>query len=149
MTIVGACVFCDIVAGTAPARRVFEDETVVAFLDIRPISRGHVLVVPRAHAARLEELAPDDGAAMFRVGQRLARALARSDLTPDGAHLVLNDGRAAFQTVDHAHLHVLPRWNGDRLRLAAGLLRRRPDDPDAVAALIRAGLDRLEAEDPR
>ena len=94
MTTVGACVFCDIVAGTAPARRVFEDETVVAFLDIRPISRGHVLVVPRAHAARLEELAPDDGAAMFRVGQRLARALARSDHTPDGAHLVLNDGRS-------------------------------------------------------
>lgn len=149
MTIVGECVFCDIVAGTAPARRVFEDGTVVAFLDIRPISRGHVLVVPRAHAARLEDLDPGDGAAMFRIGQHLSRALTRSDLAPDGTHLVLNDGRAAFQTVDHAHLHVLPRWSGDKLRLATGLVRRRPHDPDATAALIRAGLDRLEAEDPR
>lgn len=149
MTIVRTCVFCDIVTGTAPATRVFEDETVVAFLDIRPISRGHLLVVPRTHAARLEELDPGDGAAMFRVGQHLSRALARSDLAPDGANLVFNDGRAAFQTVDHAHLHVLPRWSGDRLRLAAGLVRRRPHDPDAIAAMIRAGLDRLEAEDQR
>lgn len=149
MTNVGTCVFCDIVAGAAPATPVFEDENVVAFLDIRPITRGHTLVVPRAHAARLEDLDPDDGAAMFRTAQHLSRALARSDLAPDGAHLVLNDGRAAFQTVAHAHLHVLPRWSGDRLRLAAGLVRRRPHDPDAIAALIKAGLDRLEAEDPR
>lgn len=143
------CVFCDIATGAAPATRVFEDETVVAFLDIRPLARGHTLVVPRTHAARLDDLAPADGAAMFHTAQRLSRALTRSDLAPDGTNLVLNDGRAAFQSVGHAHLHVLPRWRGDTVRLAARLVRRRPHDPDAIAAQIRTGLDRLEAEDPR
>ena len=135
--------------GAAPATRVFEDETVVAFLDVRPLARGHTLVVPRTHAARLDQLAPADGAAMFRTAQRLSRALTRSDLAPDGTNLVLNDGRAAFQTVGHAHLHVLPRWRGDTVLLAARLVRRRPHAPDAIAAQIRTGLDRLEAEDPR
>ncbi|MEE2033855.1 HIT family protein [Rhodococcus chondri] len=142
-----SCVFCAIAEGTAPAARVYENDDVVAFLDIRPIARGHTLVVPRTHAPRLEDLDPAHSAAMFRTGQRLARALARSDLAPDGTHLVLNDGRAAFQTVFHSHLHVLPRWRGDRLRVGLGLVRRRPHDPEATAAAIRAGLDRLATEE--
>lgn len=139
--------FCAIVDGTAPAVRVLEDDDVVAFLDIRPVARGHTLVVPRTHAARLEDLDPAAGAAMFRAGQRIARALARSELSTDGTNLVLNDGRAAFQTVFHAHLHVVPRWSGDRLRLGVGLLRRQSHDPESTAALIRDGLDRLTAEE--
>lgn len=141
------CVFCAIVGGTAPGTRVYEDDTVVAFLDIRPIARGHTLVVPRKHAERLEDLDPDDGAAMFRAGHRIARAMARSDLATDGTNLVLNDGRAAFQTVFHPHLHVLPRWKGDRVRMGIGLVRRRPHDPESTAAMIRAGLEHLTSEE--
>jgi diadenosine tetraphosphate (Ap4A) HIT family hydrolase len=103
--------------------------------------------VPRVHAPRLDDLDPGHGAALFRAGQRIARGMQRSDLAADGANLVFNDGRSAFQTVFHAHLHVLPRRRGDKLRLAAGLLRRRPHDPEATGAAIRAGLARLEAED--
>ncbi|MEU5843108.1 HIT family protein [Rhodococcus sp. NPDC047139] len=142
-----SCVFCAIVEGSGPAARVYEDDDVVAFLDVRPIARGHTLVVPRVHAARLEDLDPSAGAAVFRAGQRIARAMSRSELATDGTNLVLNDGRAAFQTVFHAHLHVLPRWEGDRVRMGIGLIRRRPHDPETTAALIRAGLDRLTSEE--
>ena len=143
----GSCVFCDIVAGSARAARVYEDDDVVAFLDARPVAQGHVLVVPREHGSRLENLDPELGASMFRVGHRLARALSRSDLTTDGTNLVVNDGRAAFQAVFHTHLHVIPRRKGDRIRLGVGLVRRRAQNPDATAAAIRAGLDRLASEE--
>ena len=143
----GSCVFCDIVAGSARAARVYEDDDVVTFLDARPVARGHVLVVPREHVSRLENLEPELGASMFRAGHRLSRALSRSDLTTDGTNLVLNDGRAAFQAVFHTHLHVIPRRKGDRIRLGVGLVRRRAQNPDATAAAIRAGLDRLASEE--
>jgi len=141
------CVFCAIAAGAAPSALVYRDPHVVAFLDIHPVARGHTLVVPRTHADRLEDLDPDAGAAMFRVAQRLGRAITRSNLRADGSNLVVNDGRAAFQTVFHVHLHVIPRWERDRVRLATGLLRRRLRDPDTVADAIRTGLDRLTTEE--
>ncbi|WP_054715680.1 HIT family protein [Rhodococcus sp. SMB37] len=142
-----SCVFCAIAGGAAPAALVYEDNHVVAFLDIRPLARGHLLVVPRTHSERLEDLDPAHGASMFKAGQRLARALARSDLATDGANLVVNDGRAAFQTVFHTHLHIIPRWNGDRFRLGVGVLRRKHRAPESTAAAIRAGLDRLSTEE--
>ncbi|MFE7717863.1 HIT family protein [Nocardia rhizosphaerihabitans] len=143
------CVFCRIVAGTAPATKVYEDDAVCAFLDIRPITRGHTLVVPKQHATELDDLDPELGATIFRTGHRLARALRRSGLASDGANLVLNDGTAAFQTVGHVHLHVVPRKHGDKLSFAKGFLLRRPHEPNATAAAIRAGitaLDQSEAE---
>lgn len=141
---VNDCAFCGIVAGTAPATKVYEDETLCAFLDIRPITRGHTLVVPKRHAAELTDLDPDLGATMFRAGHRLARAMRRGGLAADGAHLVVNDGRAAFQTVGHVHLHVIPRRDGDKLGLVKGLLLCRPHDPASTAAAIQAGLAALE-----
>ncbi|WP_199742801.1 HIT family protein [Nocardia stercoris] len=137
-----ACIFCAIVAGTAPATVVHEDEHLIAFLDIRPITRGHTLIVPKRHATNLDDLTPADSARIFAFGHRLARALRRGELHADGANLVLNDGSAAFQTVHHVHLHVVPRRRGDTLGFAAGFLLRRPHDPIATAAAIRAGLDR-------
>ncbi|MGN5239486.1 MULTISPECIES: HIT domain-containing protein [unclassified Rhodococcus (in: high G+C Gram-positive bacteria)] len=142
-----SCVFCDIAGGAAPAALVYQDDHVVAFLDIRPLARGHLLVVPRAHSDRLEDLDPVHAASMFQAGQRMARALSRSDLATDGANLVVNDGRAAFQTVFHMHLHVIPRWNGDRFRLGVGVLRRKHRHPESTAAAIRVGLDRLSKEE--
>ncbi|MEU1985466.1 HIT family protein [Nocardia sp. NPDC019395] len=138
------CVFCRIVAGTAPAHRVYEDDTVCAFLDIRPITRGHTLVIPKRHATDLSELDTEAGAELFRIGHRIARAVQGPDFAADGANLLINDGKAAFQTVGHVHLHVLPRKHGDKFRFASGLLLRRPNEPERVAAALRAGLAALD-----
>jgi histidine triad (HIT) family protein len=140
------CVFCRIVAGDAPATKVYEDDTLCAFLDIRPIARGHTLVIPKRHAAELADLDAELGAHVFRAGHRLALAIRRSSLAADGANLVLNDGTAAFQTVPHVHLHVIPRRHGDTLSFAKGFLLRRPHDLPATAAAIRSGIAALDTE---
>ena len=139
------CVFCQIVDGSAPARKVYEDDAVVGFLDIKPVSRGHTLIGPRTHSAGLADLAPDDGAALMRAGQVVAAALrttplTRDDSPADGVNLVVNDGKAAFQTVFHTHLHVIPRHRGDKLRMARSLLVRRDKTPDVTAATVRAAV---------
>ncbi|EOM74891.1 HIT family protein [Rhodococcus rhodnii] len=134
------CPFCAIVHSGAPATRVFEDERTVAFLDIRPLARGHTLVVPRAHASGLHELTGDDAAAVFATAQRLAAAMRSGPIAADGVHLVVNDGRAAMQTVFHAHMHVVPRHRGDKISLAAGIATRRRHDAEQAGADVRAGL---------
>lgn len=132
------CVFCQIVAGTAPASVVYGDADVLAFMDIAPFTSGHLLVVPRRHASYLADLDERDGARVFQVAQRLAGALRRSGLRCDGVNLFLADGAAAFQEVFHVHLHVIPRWVGDGFRL-----RARPEHPsrerldDTAAAVVR------------
>lgn len=134
------CVFCDIVDGHAPATVVHETDTVLAFLDIRPVTRGHTLVIPKTHSSGLAELDPAVGADVFATGQTLAAAMRRSTIAADGVNLAMNDGRAAFQTVFHSHLHVVPRHHGDKVRFIAGFLTRRQSEPEATAAAIRAAL---------
>ncbi|GAA1480329.1 HIT family protein [Gordonia sinesedis] len=136
-----SCVFCEIVAGSAPARKVYSDDTVVGFLDIRPVTRGHTLLVPRTHSSGLADLDPQAGADLFTAGQRVASAMKSSALRADGVNLAVNDGRSAFQTVFHTHLHVVPRRTGDRLRFATGLVLRRDPNPDETAAILRAALE--------
>ncbi len=137
------CVFCEIIAGRAESSLVYEDEHVVAFMDIQPLTRGHVLVVPRSHADCLEALDEDLGARLFRAGHRLARALRRSGLPCEGVNLFLADGEAAFQEVFHVHLHVLPRTAGDGFRINAA--RYRPDrgELDLAAGKVREGMRAL------
>lgn len=132
-----SCVFCAIVAGNAPSHQVYEDEHTLGFLDIRPVTRGHTLVVPKAHAQDLTDLPPDAAATMMTVGQRIANAIRRSELRSDGTNLALNDGQVAFQTVMHAHLHVVPRHSGDKLSFAKGFVVRRDPDLAATARIIR------------
>jgi len=114
-----ACIFCRIGRGEAPASIVYRDADVIAFMDIRPVNPGHVLVVPIAHAGSLADLAEHDGQPMFSAAQRLAGAVRRSGARCDGVNLYLADGVAAGQEVFHVHLHVLPRFAGDGIRLAA------------------------------
>src|SRR5512142_2340162 len=121
-----ACVFCAIVAGTASAEVVYEDAQTLAFLDIAPLARGHVLVVPREHVGALWELADDLAAAVMRTTVRLAGAVDAA-FDPDGINLFHSTGAAAGQTVFHLHLHVVPRWRGDRFR--PPLVPDRPPDP--------------------
>lgn len=144
---VSGCIFCRVVAGTAPATKIYEDDILLAFLDIRPITRGHTLVIPKWHASDLDDLNPALGAQLFAFGHRLAKAMRRSELAADGANLLINDGKAAFQTVHHVHLHVVPRRDGDMLTFAKGFVMRRPHDRESTAAAIRAGLDRLAKEE--
>ena len=106
------CVFCRIIARTLPASFVAEDETAVAFMDLRQAVPGHVLVVPRRHAPTIYDLAPDDGAAVIHLAIRVARGL-RHVLAPAGLNLWQSNGAIAGQEVDHFHLHLQPREAGD------------------------------------
>lgn len=137
------CVFCDIVAGTAPAHIVYSDDEVVAFLDISPITAGHTLIVPRQHSAGLADLDPMIGGRIFAAGQRIAAAMRAGAISADGVNLAMNDGRAAFQTVFHSHLHVVPRHSGDKFSFAKGFLTRRARDLESVAAMLREALEVL------
>jgi histidine triad (HIT) family protein len=114
-----SCVFCAIVAGRSEASLVREDEDVIAFMDVRPVTTGHLLVVPRKHAESLETLDEDLGARLFRVAHRLAGTLRRSGLPCDGVNIFVADGTVAGQEVFHVHLHVVPRTAGDGFAVRA------------------------------
>ena len=124
------CIFCKIVAGELPSQRVDEDERTVAFMDINPATRGHALVVPRRHSIDLLEIEPDDLEATMVAAQRLARHM-HDRLSPDGINLLNSCGSAAWQTVFHFHIHVIPRYAGDPLRLP---WTPGPGDPEEIAA---------------
>lgn len=108
------CVFCAIVAGTAPASLVYEDELALAFVDLRQAVSGHVLIVPRAHVPDIYALDEELAAHLMRLAVRIARALA-ADGRPDGLSLWQSNGAAAMQEVPHFHLHVHPRRHDDGL----------------------------------
>jgi len=110
------CVFCKIIAGELPAQIVDEDERTIAFMDLSPATRGHALVIPRHHARDLLEIDPENLAASILAAQRLARRITER-LGADGVNIFNMCGAAAWQTVLHVHLHVIPRYQDDPLRL--------------------------------
>lgn len=110
----GNCIFCLIAAGEAPAHRVYEDDRVFAIMDIFPWNQGHTLVIPRTHAATIFDISSEDAAAVAEAARRLAPAI-REAVGAEGLNLVQSNGRAAWQQVDHFHLHLIPRWADDGL----------------------------------
>lgn len=110
------CLFCQIVARELPAEIIDEDERTVTFMDIQPATRGHALVIPRRHVRDLLEIDPADLSATMLAAQRLA-AKARERLGAQGVNLLNSCGTAAWQTVPHFHVHVIPRYEDDPLRL--------------------------------
>lgn len=140
-----SCVFCAIVAGEAPAIRIYEDDDYLGILDIRPFTRGHTLVIPKRHSVDLTDTPPESVAAMAVIGQRIARAARQSGLHADGNNIVINDGKAAFQSVFHIHLHVVPRQAGDKLSFVKGMMVRRDPDREESGRLLRAALAELDA----
>jgi diadenosine tetraphosphate (Ap4A) HIT family hydrolase len=138
-----SCVFCVIVAGEAPAVRIYEDDGYLAILDIRPFTRGHTLVLPKQHTVDLTDTPAKTMADMVAIGQRIARA-ARATEIADATNIAINDGRAAFQSVFHIHLHVLPRRNGDKLSVAKGMLLRRDRDRETTGQMLRDALARID-----
>ena len=106
------CIFCKIIAGEIPSAKVYEDEFVYAFLDISPINKGHVLVIPKEHHESVAAVNEETVGRLMKVGSRIGIALKR-ELDADAYNLHLADGTAAGQVVMHAHLHIVPRWIED------------------------------------
>ncbi len=127
------CIFCKILAGELPARIVDEDARTIAFMDINPATRGHALVIPRVHAPDLLSIEPSELAATAAAAQRLA-IRAKDRLKADGVNVINSCGAAAWQTVFHFHLHVIPRYQGDPLRLPWLPV---PGDPVEIAAAAK------------
>ncbi len=134
------CVFCEIVAGAAPAVRVYEDDDYLGFLDIRPFTRGHTLVIPKRHSVDLTDTPAPTLAGLLTVGQRIAHASRSSGLAATGNNIAINDGRSAFQSVFHIHLHVIPRRDGDKVSFVKGVLLRRDPDRESTGRLLREAL---------
>ena len=109
---VSDCVFCKMVAGQIPVTKIYEDEVVLSFLDIGPLSDGHTLVIPKQHFERLHDC---PGELLGQVGSylgRIAKAVSAA-MNSDGYNVLCNNGRAAGQLVEHLHFHIIPRNTGD------------------------------------
>ncbi|MEZ4401352.1 MAG: HIT domain-containing protein [Kofleriaceae bacterium] len=131
-----ACIFCQIIVGAAPASHVAATDRAIAFMDIRPWRRGHLLVVPRVHGQRVGDHAAPDLTAVFALATQLDAAVRASGIPCDDVNLLVNDGPAAGQTVFHLHVHVVPRVRGDLWR-AVAIGPRRLFPPAARAQLDR------------
>jgi histidine triad (HIT) family protein len=130
------CIFCKIVAGEMPSHKLDEDEHTYSFLDINPAIRGHALVIPRRHSADLLDIDEDDLRHTIAAAQRLTAKMEKA-LKPDGFNLLNACRPAAWQTVFHFHLHVIPRYSDDPLKLPWIPRGAEPEEIAATAALIR------------
>jgi histidine triad (HIT) family protein len=130
------CLFCGIIAGSIPSQTIDSDEKTVAFMDIAPATPGHALVVPRAHSADLMEIEAEDLTATILASQRLAKRM-KDVLGADGINLINACGAAAWQTVFHFHIHVIPRYEDDPLKLPWIPAEGDPDQIAEVAARLR------------
>lgn len=133
------CVFCKIVSGEIPSTRLYEDARTLAFMDINPLNDGHCLVVTRAHAATLFDAAEADLQAVIATARRMATAI-REALKPEGLNMLQANGPAAFQSVPHFHLHLVPRWSGDGKGFDWKLVPGDRERIQATAEKIRAAL---------
>ena len=135
-----SCVFCDIVSGKAPSSIIYQDDIVIAFLDINPINPGHTLVVPKAHYAYLNDMDELTGMHLFKITMRTAQAIRTSGVNCTGINLFLADGEVAFQEIFHAHMHILPRFESDSFKISADWDSRPPRrELDQIAEKIRKG----------
>jgi histidine triad (HIT) family protein len=111
------CIFCKIVSNEIPTVKVYEDDRVLAFMDINPLSEGHLLIIPKAHAATIHEIAEADFLAVMSATRKLAAAVKKA-LNPEGINLLQLNGKAANQVVPHLHVHIVPRWSGDGITIS-------------------------------
>ena len=128
------CTFCRIIAGELPAQIIDQDERTLSFMDINPATRGHTLVIPKRHVRDLLEIGTTDLEATVLAAQRVASKMP-DRLGADGVNLLNSCGRAAWQVVFHFHIHVIPRYQGDPLRLP---WRHAAGDPEEIAQAAEA-----------
>lgn len=134
------CIFCRIIEGKVPSAKVYEDGKVIIFLDIMPASKGHCLVVPKKHAQTLIEMGEDDLIATMKAAKKIARALSLS-FGNGSFNIVMNNGKEAGQIVNHAHIHIIPRFRKDRLRLKWSHLKYEGDEIKEYAEKIKKFID--------
>jgi histidine triad (HIT) family protein len=134
------CIFCAIASGDADRSLVHEDDVLVVVMDIEPVNPGHALVLPKLHARCLAELGDSAAAGLFVAASRTAAALRGSSVRCEGVNLIVADGEAAGQDVDHVHVHVIPRFEGDPFRVEreGGWERRPRAELDEVACSLRS-----------
>lgn len=125
------CLFCKIVAGEIPAHKIDEDDRTLAFMDINPWTRGHALVIPKEHSRNIYDVPANDLAATVATSQRVAQR-ARDRLGAEGVNLLQSSEPVAMQTVFHTHIHVIPRYGDDGLRMPA---HPQPADQEELAQL--------------
>ncbi len=136
----GECAFCEIIRGTAPASFTYQDDSVVAFMDVQPITQGHMLVVPREHGVLMNEINETAAMRTFRVARKLG-AVVRQSLGATGVNLLVMDGETAYQDVPHFHVHVVPRYPKDGFGFTFPNTYEHPPARatlDAIAQHIRA-----------
>jgi histidine triad (HIT) family protein len=144
-----ACVFCQIAAGESPVSVFYEDDVVLGFMTIGPVTTGHAMVIPKQHFAYLGEMDEATGRHLWTVTQHTAEALRHSGVRCEGVNLFLADGEAAFQEIFHVHMHVFPRYKGDPFKLTADWSIHPPrEELDQIARQIRTAYDRLWASRP-
>ena len=133
------CIFCKMAAGEVPVAKIYEDDVVLAFLDIGPVSDGHTLVIPKQHCENLHSC-PDEllGRLCSRLG-KIAKAVAAA-MNSDGYNLLCNNGRAAGQIVAHLHFHIIPRNTGDAVFNRWPAYKYQNGRIEAIAADIRKNL---------
>lgn len=140
MKIDSDCIFCKIVAGAIPCSKVYEDDDCLAFMDIMPLSKGHLLVIPKEHFGNILEIEPELYGRLHAVIGKLARAT-QTALKPDGLNVQQLNGKAANQVVPHLHIHLVPRWEGDGITISAwDPVNGDMEEINAVAEQIRAEL---------
>lgn len=120
------CVFCRIIKRELPASFIYEDDICISFLDIHPMTEGHVLIIPKDHRMRFTQLDEATAAHMFKVGHKILTAIEKSEIKNEGANIFLSDGPVAGQDVMHTHLHIGPRKKGDGQKV--GFLHLEPDE---------------------
>jgi histidine triad (HIT) family protein len=136
MAVEGDCIFCKVLSGEIPSERVDEDEHTIAIMDIKPWTRGHALVIPKAHSKDLLEISDEDLARTAQAAKRLARRMTER-LGCDGVNLINSCGAAAWQTIFHFHIHVIPRYEDDPLQLPTQPRDASRDDLAQVAGELR------------
>lgn len=134
-----ACVLCEIVAGRLPASITYEDDRALGLLDICPVTPGHMLVIPKIHAAYVADMDEEAGTHLFEISMRMAAALRASGLHCEGVNWFLAGGEAAGQEVFHVHLHIFARFRGDGFRLVMDRSTPAREELNAIAAKIRTG----------
>jgi histidine triad (HIT) family protein len=138
-----SCIFCQIIANESPVSKIYEDDTLLAFMDIQPVNKGHVLIIPKQHEELITALDDQTLGRMMVLANKINKAIRRSAVRCEGINLFLADGEAAGQEVFHAHLHIIPRFSKDGFGFVfpEGYTSRPPrEELDRVAENIQAVL---------
>ncbi|MGD9817583.1 MAG: HIT family protein [Desulfomonilaceae bacterium] len=135
-----SCIFCKIVEGFIPCIKVYEDDRLLAFMDINPLNTGHTLVIPKEHFENIFEIPAEDYGSLSSVASKIASAIKKA-LNPDGINIMQLNGKAANQVVPHLHMHITPRWHGDNLTISSW--EPKPGDVESIKENAQAIIAQL------